>query len=231
MGAVDGLELGEIDLPRDYQIDGPSPFHLFPSSLFRPASPPPFSINLHIDGLIVLGARLTPQGEPGRVARLRLVHALQLWRGLDCRAYLLLTGGRLPGRTTSEARAMADWSLRQVKEYWGADMRAALEGCLLLEEVSLSTAASAKNTLPLTAGRGSRTVGLVTDAIHIHRARFLFQRQFHPHGIRVQPLAAHGLLRHYWQNRRYDWLVKMALREGGAWGKVLVRLIRQSLEK
>ena len=30
--------------------------------------------------LIVLGARLNPRGEPGRVAQLRLRHALNLWR-------------------------------------------------------------------------------------------------------------------------------------------------------
>jgi hypothetical protein len=64
----------------------------------------------------------------------------------------------------------------------------------------------------------------VTDAVHIHRARFLFQRHFRPHNIMVHPLPARGLVRYYWRNRRFLWLSKMALREGGAWLKVLGHL-------
>lgn len=120
---------------------------------------------------------------------------------------------------------MADWALAGASEHWGDAGREALEACLILEEVSRTTAASARHTLPLVAARGSRTVGLVTDAVHIHRALFLFQRHFRPRGIRVQPLPARGLVRHYWCNRRYWWLSKMALREGGAWLKVLVQQI------
>ena len=72
---------------------------------------------------------------------------------------------------------------------------------------------------------GGRSVGLVTDAFHMRRAVFLFKRRFTPQGIKVVPLAARGLVRHYWQQRRYLWLTKMALREGGAWLKVLGHLL------
>ncbi|MHB9074700.1 MAG: YdcF family protein [Desulfobaccales bacterium] len=200
----------------DHHVVRSSPFRLLPFSPFPP--------NLSLDGLIVLGARLNPENKPGRVARLRLVHALNLWRHCDCRVYVLLTGGCRPGSHCTEARAMADWGLSWAGEHWGDAIRAALDACLILEEASRSTAASTKHTLPLVQTRGSRAVGLVTDAVHMHRARFLFQRHFRPHDIMVYPLPARGLVRHYWRNRRYWWLSKLLLREGGAWLKVLGRL-------
>jgi hypothetical protein len=190
------------------------PFHPFASSSF----PPP------LDGLIVLGARLNPQGEPGRVARLRLVYALNLWRHSDCRVYVLISGGCSRGSTCSEARAMAEWARRWVRQHWGEEASQSLNNCLILEEASLTTAASARHALPVVAARGSRTVGLVTDAVHIHRARFLFQRQFRHQGIRVHSLPARGLVRHYWRQRRILCLGKLVLREGGAWLKVLGKL-------
>jgi uncharacterized SAM-binding protein YcdF (DUF218 family) len=112
-----------------------------------------------------------------------------------------------------------------VGQHWGEEVREALQACLILEEASRSTAASARHTLPLVQDRGSRAVGLVTDALHIHRAHLLFRRQFHPQGITVVPFPARGLVRHYWQHRRYLWLSRMALRESGAWLKVLGGLL------
>jgi uncharacterized SAM-binding protein YcdF (DUF218 family) len=119
---------------------------------------------------------------------------------------------------------MAEWALAWTGEHWGDDMRQALDACLILEEASHTTAASARHTLPLVQARGSRTVGLVSDSLHIPRANLIFQRHFRPWGLKVQPLPARGLVRHYWRNHRYWWLSKMALREGGAWLKVLGRL-------
>jgi uncharacterized SAM-binding protein YcdF (DUF218 family) len=202
-------------------VKRPSPFRLL---LFSPFPPHRFPPDLHLDGLIVLGARLNPQGEPGRVARLRLLYALHLWRHCDTRIYVLLTGGCRPGSHCTEARAMADWALGWTGEHWGDGIREALHPCLVLEEASRTTAASARHTLPLVQTRGSRAVGLVTDTVHIHRARFLFQRHFCPYDIMVHPLPARGLVRHYWRNRRFLLLSKLVLREGGAWLKVLGRL-------
>ena len=178
-----------------------------------------------LTALIVLGARLNHRGEPGRVAKLRLRHALQLWREQPPGCRVLITGGQFPGATTSEARAMADWSLNWVEEIWGGPARKHLESCLILEEVSRNTAASAANTLPLVQGQGFTAVGLVSDSLHGHRAHYLFRRRFAPHGITVHPLPARGLVRHFWRQRRYLRLTKMALREGGAWLKVLGSLL------
>jgi uncharacterized SAM-binding protein YcdF (DUF218 family) len=179
----------------------------------------------HLDGLIILGARVNLEGEPGRVARLRLRHGLNLWWHHYSGKYLLLTGGRRPGTPVTEARAMADWSLEWTAQNWGEAARDQLHQCLILEEESLNTHASARHTLALVAGRGSRTVGLVSDSLHMRRAHFLFRRHFGPWGIAVSPLPAPGLVKHYWERRRYLWLTKMALREGGAWVKVLGGLV------
>jgi hypothetical protein len=175
--------------------------------------------------LIVLGARLNPRGEPGRVAKLRLRHALKLWRDHHPGCRMIISGGQKPGAATTEARAMADWSLAWVEANWGPGFREQLEPCLLLEEASLNTAASAANTLPLVQDLNPRAVGLVTDTLHLKRAHFLFKRHFYRHGIALHPLPAPGLLQHYWRQRHYLRLTRMALREGGAWLKVLASLL------
>ncbi len=194
------------------------PFSLLPVSPFTPKSlPSPLGC------LIVLGARLNRKGEPGRVAKLRLLHALQLWRDHRPGCPILITGGQTVGAATTEARAMARWSLAWVETHWGSGVREEVASCLVLEEASHNTAASAANTLPLVQGRGVKAVGLVSDSLHSRRAHYLFRRRFTCHGITVHPLPARGLVQHYWRQRRYLWLTKMALREGGAWLKVLVK--------
>lgn len=174
-----------------------------------------------LDGLIVLGARVNPQGEPGRVARLRLIHALNLWRTCYPECLIFITGGLKPGAPVSEAESMARWSGDWAAAQWGAEVAESLAGRLILEEASHNTAASARNLLPQAKMRQLRSLGVVTDALHLPRAHFLFRRQFARHGITIHPLPVPGVLTHYWQRRRYLWLTKMALREGGAWVKVL----------
>jgi uncharacterized SAM-binding protein YcdF (DUF218 family) len=189
--------------------------------MLKPSLAPDFPL------LIVLGARLNPRNEPGRVARLRLRHALHCWRRRHPRGQVLLCGGVQPGTGCSEARAMADWALRWVAGHWGEEVKEVLGSLLILEETSRNTAASARLTLPLVQDLGVSAVGLVTDTVHIHRATLLFKRRFTPQGITVHPLPARGLVRHYWDNRRYMWLGKMALREEGAWLKLLSDLARE----
>src|SRR5208337_5200586 len=80
--------------------------------------------------LIVLGARLNPQCQPGRVAQVRLLHALKLWRQLHPGCHLLITGGPRSGSAISEAGSMARWSLDWVAENWGPGLREELAPCL-----------------------------------------------------------------------------------------------------
>lgn len=180
--------------------------------------------SLDLDCLIVLGARLNQEGRPGRIARMRVEYALRLWwaEGATCR--LLLTGGySREGLAVSEARAMADYAADLAERYWGPDFRERLGICLLLEEASLTTWDSARHTLPLLRDLRYGTVGLVSDSLHLRRAHFLFRRHYQRHSVILHPLPVPGVFRHYWQNRRYLWLTKMALRETAAWLKVLAR--------
>lgn len=176
------------------------------------------------DGLIVLGARLNPEGRAGRIARLRVEHALKIWQegGADC--CLVLTGGcSREGLDISEARAMADHALERAEAQGGPELRARLHNCLVLEETSRTTWESACRTLPLVQDLDLTAVGLVSDALHLRRARALFRRHYRHHPVKIHPLPVPGVIRHYWQYRRYLWLTKMALRETGAWLKFLAR--------
>ena len=195
-----------------------SPFRLSASSPFPPT---------RLDGIIVLGARLNPQGQPGRVAKMRLLHALKLWRECCPGRYLILTGGVTGPIPVSEARAMADFALKWAGENWSPDWQTRLHPCLVLEEESRTTAASAAHTLPLLRRLGLKIVGLVSDRLHLRRAHFLFRRHFTPHPILVVPVPVPGVLRSYWRQGRILRLGQMALREGGAWLKVLGGLARR----
>lgn len=178
--------------------------------------------NLDLDCLIVLGARLNREGRPGRIARMRVEHALNVWRagGAGCR--LLLTGGcSQEGLKVSEARAMADYALEWAAKCWGPDTPKHLENCLVLEEASRNTQDSARHTLPVVLDLQSGNVGLVSDALHLRRAHYLFRRHYRGHPVLLHPLPVPGVFGHYWRNRRYLWLLKMMLRESGAWLKVL----------
>ncbi len=122
---------------------------------------------------------------------------------------------------------MADYALSRAEALGGRDLRERLRDCLLLEEASLTTWDSASHTLPLLLDLDLRVVGLISDALHLRRAHFLFSRHYRGHPIRLHPLPVPGVIRHYWRNRRYLWLTRMALRETGAWLKVLTRRTRR----
>jgi hypothetical protein len=178
----------------------------------------------NLDGLIVLGARLNREGRPGRIARMRAEHALHVWRAGGAACRVLLTGGcSREGLEVSEARAMADHALERAQDFWGPDFKERLATCLVLEEASRTTRDSAHQTLPLVVEMNLAKVGLISDALHLHRAHYLFRRHYRGHPVHLHPLPVPGVWRHYWQNRRYLWLFKMMLREGGAWVKVLAR--------
>ena len=118
---------------------------------------------------------------------------------------------------------MADHAISQVDELAGLELRERLKDCLVLEEASLTTREAAHHTLPLILERNLTAVGLVSDALHLHRAHYLFNRHYRQHPVNLLPLPVPGVIRHYWQNRRYLWLTRMALRESGAWLKILAR--------
>lgn len=175
----------------------------------------------HLDVLIVLGALVGRDGYPGRVARIRLIHALQLAIEEYPDSYLLLSGGQRQGTPISEARAMATWGLGWAESQWGGELRGRLDERLIYEESSLTTADSARNTALLLRERRFGAAGLVTDSLHIHRAHYLFARYIAAQQLRLKLLPVPGLVADYWRRRRYARLSKLILREGGAWAKLL----------
>jgi hypothetical protein len=176
-----------------------------------------------MDCLIVLGAKLNARGEPGRVARLRLTHALNIWRELEGEPHLLLCGAPTHGTGVTEAQAMAAFALDYAKENFAPVLQERLAARLILEEDSHTTHATAVNTLALARSRQFRRLGLVSDTLHLPRAHYLFRRHFRPHRLELHPLPARGLIKHYWQARRYLWLTRLTLRETGAWVKLIAR--------
>jgi uncharacterized SAM-binding protein YcdF (DUF218 family) len=178
-----------------------------------------------MDVIIILGALIGRDGHPGRVARFRLQHALPIIIETLPDSWVLISGGLLPGRPVTEARAMGDWAVQQALEHYGEAQGRNLEQRLLTEEVSLSTAESAHYTALLMEARGLKTAGLITDHLHMARAAYLFRRSFGPRQLEIRPLPARGLLRDYWRRGRYLRLSKFVLREAGAWVKVCGRKI------
>jgi len=176
-----------------------------------------------LDCLIVLGAKVNPEGRPGRIARMRLVHALKVWLEQGQWGHILLTGGPTQHPGLTEAQAMADFAVDWARAHLDRPACRRLLTSLLVEEESRNTLESARNTLPILLELQVRTVGLVSDALHLPRAKYVFCRIFKQEPITLTPLPVPGVLRHYWQNRRYFWLTKMLLRETGAWLKVLGR--------
>ena len=173
-----------------------------------------------MDVIIILGAMIGRDGYPGRVARFRMQHALPLVIETYPDSWVVISGGFLPERPVSEAKAMGDWAVRRALEHWGEAKSRDLEQRLLPDEVSMNTAASAQYTAVLMQERGWETAGLITDTLHMPRVEYLFKRTFAPRQLEFRPLPAPGLLQDYWRRRRYLRLSKFLLREAGAWAKV-----------
>lgn len=117
------------------------------------------------DALVVLGARVDPDGAPSPTLRARVEHAVVLYRrGL---APKLVFSGGVGDFGDSEARV-------------GQRLAASLgvpEGDCLLEEASHSTAQNAAFTAKLLARHSLRSVIVVTDPYHLPRALRLFARE------------------------------------------------------
>ena len=136
--------------------------------------------------IVVLGAAQW-DGRPSPVLRARVDHAIALWRrGLAPR--LVMTGGRGPGDTTSEAAVERRYAMRQ-----GVPGRA-----ILVESTSRTTREALRNVAAMLDG-SARDVILVSDPFHMLRLsivarRFGLRPQTSP--TRTSPISA---------NRRLWW--------------------------
>ncbi len=154
------------------------------------------------DAIVVLGAPLTPDGQPSAVVAERVAVAAALWHAGGA-AQVIVTGGRTRGAPRSEAAAMA------------AALRAAEvdPAAILVEDRARSTADNAAFVRALVPD--ARAVWLATQRFHARRAAWLFRA--HGFDVRVAH-AADGLERDD-PGRAIRW----AVREYAAWVRALAR--------
>ena len=113
------------------------------------------------DAIVVLGAAQY-DGRPSPVLRLRLDHAIALWkRRLAPR--IILTGGRGPGDTTSEAMVGARY----------AERAGVADRALLMEVRGRSTRESVAGVVTIAREHGIRRVIVVSDPTHLLRVAIL----------------------------------------------------------
>ncbi len=124
--------------------------------------------------IVVLGARVQPNGEAAPALQRRAEKAAELYRqGL---APLMVFSGGMAGTLPSEARVARDIAVK---------LGVPPEACVL-EEASHSTFQNAQLTAPLLKQRQIDEVLLVTDGYHLFRAN----QQFKNVGIRSMPVAS-----------------------------------------
>lgn len=115
------------------------------------------------DAIVVLGARVRPDGQPSPTLRARAAHAAELFhRGLAPR--LVFSGG-VGDSGASEASVARDVAIA---------LGVPADACLL-EEDSHSTAQNAAFTANLLRRERLRSIIIVTDPSHLPRARRLFE--------------------------------------------------------
>ncbi|NUQ11533.1 MAG: YdcF family protein [Gemmatimonadaceae bacterium] len=136
------------------------------------------------DAIVVLGAAQYA-GRPSPVLKARLDHAVDLWkRGMA--TFLVLTGGRGPGDTTSEA----DVGRRYVLRAGVAD------SVILLENRGRTTSASIEAVARIMNEKRLDEAILVSDPFHMLRLQILAKQ----HGVpsvtsptRTSPISANRL--------------------------------------
>lgn len=113
--------------------------------------------------IVILGARVEPDGQPGPDLRSRTLHAVSLFQqGLA--PYVICTGGYRNDRLSaaSVARRLA------ISLGVPADR-------ILVADGSMTTQEDAMSTRRLMEARGWRTAILVSHPLHLERARLLFE--------------------------------------------------------
>ncbi|MEM9954423.1 MAG: YdcF family protein [Chloroflexota bacterium] len=116
------------------------------------------------DAIVVLGAGLSRNGQPGYALTRRSSHAAELYhQGLA--DTIVCTGGIAEGQTRSEADGC-----RQVLLWHDVPASA-----ILLEEGSASTEENALYAKPILEVNNLNSVIIVSDSYHVFRARYIFQ--------------------------------------------------------
>lgn len=123
------------------------------------------------DAIVILGARVEPDGQPGPDLRVRTQHAVRLFqRGLA--PYLICTGGYRDDRFSAAAVA-CDLAVSQ-----GVPAAKVLRA-----DGSMTTREDAASAGALMLANGWQSAILVSHPLHLERARLLFEDQ----GIAIYP--------------------------------------------
>lgn len=116
------------------------------------------------DAIVVLGAAQYA-GKPSPVLKARLDHAVGLWKQ-GMASWLVLTGGRGTGDTTSEADVGRRYALRA----------GVADSAILLENKGRTTTASLKAVARIMNEKHLEQAILVSDPFHMLRLQILAQR-------------------------------------------------------
>jgi uncharacterized SAM-binding protein YcdF (DUF218 family) len=115
------------------------------------------------DAIVILGARVEPDGQPGPDLHVRTMHAVSLFqRGLA--PFLICTGGYQNDRLSAAAVA-CDLAISQ-----GIPPEK-----VLLADGSMTTREDAARAYDLMDGKNWQTAILVSHPLHLERARLLFE--------------------------------------------------------
>jgi uncharacterized SAM-binding protein YcdF (DUF218 family) len=140
------------------------------------------------DAIVVLGAAQY-NGHPSPVLEARLRHAVELYRrGLA--GTLIVTGGRAPGDTVSEAVVSARWAQRM-----------GVPAAAILETSGMTTRESMRDAARLMRARGLHRAVLVSDPFHMLRLKLL-SRQLGIEGY-TSPTRSSPISRSPGQERRF----------------------------
>lgn len=114
------------------------------------------------DCLIVLGARVKPDGSMKPTLCLRCETAFDAWcDGVAER--IIVCGGQMPGETRPHAEAMRDYLLE----------KGVPDEHILVENASLNTVQNLQNAAVIMEHRGFRSAALITSDYHLTRAMWI----------------------------------------------------------
>lgn len=131
------------------------------------------------DAAIVLGASAW-KGTPSKVLASRVDEAVRLYKAGQVKK-VIFTGGSAKGDPSSEAEAARAYALS----------KGLPSGAALVETRSTSTYENLLYTLPIARDKGYRTVFLVSDGLHLHRAEVMAAGL----GLNARPAPCQSLFR------------------------------------
>lgn len=157
------------------------------------------------DCIVLLGAKVRPDGTPSDTLSLRCAAALAAWES-GVAPVIVACGARGPDEPTTEAAAARAWLAG----------KGVPEGAILAEEASASTLQNLQNAKIIMEERGLRTAAVCTSGYHLPRALRLARDI----GLDATGIAAAS-------PRRADVWLKNRLRETCSWALYGWRKLRR----